>query len=127
MADNNNMLTIVLVVAAVLLFSGNLNLTGNAGRQVPGSQVAAWCQSPEGKLIAAGDYNAYATNNVNYIIETCSESGVLHRLLCPRTALAEGANKAVTNIQQITTNPNNYGCRDVLTTGVSNTIFPEQF
>lgn len=121
MADNNSVLTTVLVVVAVLLFTGNL--TGNQVRNAPpGSQIAAWCQSPEGKLIAAGDYYAYAVENNNHIIEYCNTNGDLSRLLCPRVALALGSNKAILNVQDITTNPLNYGCREVRTTGVSNTI-----
>lgn len=111
MADNNNVLTIVLVAAAVLLFSGNL--TGNLGKQVPGSQVAAWCQSPEGKLIAEGDYTAYAVENNHYVIETCV-SGNLRRALCPRLPLGAGANKRVSLD----------GCVDL---AISNTIFPESY
>ncbi len=120
MADNNNVLTIVLVVAAVLLFSGNL--TGNVGRQVPaGSQVAAWCQSPEGKLIADGDYTAYSVENNHYVIETCA-GGNLRRVLCSRPPLGSGQNQRIMNAQQMTTDPNSYGCDDL---SISNTVFQE--
>ena len=129
MADNNSVLTTVLVVVAVLLFTGNLgNLTGNPVRNAPpGSQVAAWCQSQEGKVIAAGDYYAYAVENNHHVIEYCNANGDLSRLLCPRQALALGSNKAILNVQDITTNPNDYGCREDRTTGVSNTLFPESY
>ena len=127
MADNNNVLTIVLVVAAVLLFSGNL--TGNAGKAVPGSQVAAWCEDPydPGNFIASGDYQTHTLENNLVSIVSCDSTGTARITACPDVALALGSNKAILNVQDITTHPNDYGCRAGRTTGVSNTLFPEQF
>ena|SRR3989344_2004905 len=123
MADNNNVLTIVLVVAAVLLFSGNL--TGNLGRQVPaGSQVAAWCDNPydPGNPIAAGNYDIQVLENNLAAIVSCDSMGTARITTCPDRALALGSNKAYLNVQDITTDPLSYGCREGRTQAHLSTI-----
>ncbi len=113
MADNNSILTIVLVVAAVLLFTGNL--TGNQVRAPPGSQVAAWCPSSTGKLLADGEYVAYAVENSNVIIERCV-NGQLTKELCPDTGVLP--NRIGVN-RQYSTDPIATGC---VPFSISNTI-----
>lgn len=119
MADNNNMLTIVLVVAAVLLFSGNL--TGNVGRQVPaGSQVDSWVEASNGKALAEGQYVAYQVGNGNIRIDR-NVGGVLTSELCSDTGVIN--NRYGVN-RQYTTDPISTDCIPI---SVSNTLSPESY
>ena len=117
MADNNNVLTIVLVVAAVLLFSGNL--TGNAGR-VPGSQVNCVVQASTGKVLAPNEYDATFVENGNVLIER-NNNCVLTKELCPDTGVI--ANQYGGN-RKSTTDSISSRCIPI---AVSITLFPESY
>lgn len=117
MADNNSVLTTVLVVVAVLLFTGNL--TGNQVRNAPpGSQVAAWCPSSTGKLLAEGEYVAYTVANNNVIIERCLNGG-LTKELCPDIGVLPNR---IGVSRQYSTDKIATGCVPI---SISNTVFQE--
>lgn len=136
MADNNLVLTIVLVVAAALLLSGNLtgfqvratNAPGYTARgsygTPAGSQLSNICYSDFFHTeIAEGDHLAKAVPSVEgrtYRVEVC-RSGALKAFLCQGEIWS---NKVLANIQVLTTDPINIGCREL---NILNTVFPENF
>lgn len=132
MADNNSMLTIVLVVAAFLLLSGNL--TGNQIRNAPGvasrqefgrpagSQIADICYSDAFRTeIADGDSKVGAVPGGGYLVHAC-RLGVLKAYFCADKPLATGAGKGYGNTQKYTTDQFDIDCTPI---AVSNTIFQE--
>lgn len=132
MADNNSVLTIVLVVAAFLLLSGNL--TGNQIRNAPGvasreefgrpagSQIADICYSEAFRTeIADGDSKVGAVPGGGYLVHACRQ-GVLRAYFCPKDPLSTGGHKAYGNTQQYTTDQYDIACTPI---AVSNTIFQE--
>lgn len=135
MADNNSVLTIVLVVAAFLLLSGNL--TGNQIRNAPGvasreefgrpsgSQIANICYSERFRTeIADGDYKAGAvpSTSVSYVIDLC-DKGVLKEFACKTKPLSLGAGQYYGGSQKRTTESLlDIGCTEITNLG---TIFQE--
>lgn len=126
MADNNLVLTIVLVVAVALLLSGNLtgypvrdNAPGFSSREsfgVPaGSQIRVCYSEYFGKEIASNDYYSRAIPG-GYRIEVCDDVGNLRTIFCQDPPTAAGVSKI------IRTDPTSVGCRDL---AISNTISPE--